>query len=78
MTQTLGQRIREARTKRGLTQSALAQAIGAREAQVCNWERDKHKPAAETVASLAEALDKSSDWLLGREQGTAEPATAEG
>lgn len=62
---TIGQRIRDARTARKLTQSGLARAVDITESQtVSNWERGVQRPGLQTVDRIAAALDVSPAWLL--------------
>ncbi|WP_304458972.1 helix-turn-helix domain-containing protein [Alicyclobacillus sendaiensis] len=63
---TLGQRIRQTRIRRGLTQSQIAMALGVTEANISNYERDKSIPPSERLQKLAEVLGVSVDYLLGR------------
>lgn len=61
----IGQRIKEAREIAGHTQSSLAELMGINHQQVWRWESGKYIPEAEKIASLAKALNVSSDYLLG-------------
>lgn len=60
----LGQRIREAREKRALTQAQLAEIIGISPQFMGNLERGMSKPSLQTVFSLSRALDTPLDGLL--------------
>jgi transcriptional regulator with XRE-family HTH domain len=57
-TQALGQRIRQAREERGLSQKALAELIDRRQGAVSDMENGKTEPDATTLVLLAEALEK--------------------
>jgi transcriptional regulator with XRE-family HTH domain len=57
-TQALGQRIRQAREERGLSQKALAELIDRCQAAVSDMENGKTEPDATTLVLLAEALEK--------------------
>lgn len=63
---TLGKRIRETRIRRGLTQLQLAEKLGMTEANLSNYERDKIDPPSERLNQIAEILDVTTDYLLGR------------
>ena len=63
----LGNRIREARESKGLTQLELSAEIEVAQSVVCNYERGKKTPTLNTFAKIADALEVTSDWLLGRE-----------
>ncbi len=60
-----GIRIREARKRKGLTQIALGDLIGADGNLISRWETDKVIPSNPYVVKLAETLDVSSAYLLG-------------
>lgn len=58
-----GQIVRKWRTTRGLSQQALAVAVGMSAAAVTQWERDVVVPKRETAAKLDEALDAGGEVL---------------
>ena len=60
---TVGQRIRYARKKRGLTQKELADEIGVCLCNVSNWELDKHEPSIYCVWKVCKLLGASIDWV---------------
>lgn len=51
-----GERIREARGRRGWTQAALAAQLGAGVRTVASWERDEAKPQAQWIVRLNDVL----------------------
>lgn len=59
-------RLRSARQKFGLTQAELAERIGITEKQVNRIELGHSVPNSDTLALIADALNVSTDWLLGR------------
>lgn len=63
----IGQRIRAARTRRGLTQKALARRLDEFKDtnDISRWENGRHTPDLENLVKLAIALSVSSDYLLG-------------
>lgn len=63
----IGPRIAEARNAVGHTQAALAAEIGVHEMTVSRWERGLIEPCSGHLIALADALDCTTDWLLGRE-----------
>lgn len=65
MSATLGQRIRLVRIAQGWTQKALAQRAGITAPDLCQIEREHIEPRAFTLRCLAEALEVTSDYLLG-------------
>ena len=53
----IGRRIREARRRRGLSQSEVSQAAGITQASLSNYETGKRELPLSTVMNLAAALD---------------------
>jgi len=78
---TLGQRLRQARLARGLTQSALAESRFSKQ-YVSQLERDRLRPTVETLAWLAERLEVDPAYLAtgvdGRERERVESVVARG
>lgn len=60
-----GDRIRQARIEKRLTQEGLAKLISKSKQVISNWERGYSKPIDEDIAKLASLLDVSTDYLLG-------------
>ena len=54
---TYGQRIRKGREQAGLTQEALAEAVGVSRQAVSKWEADRSRPAPDKLACISEELD---------------------
>ena len=69
MQSTLGIKIKEFRTKKGITQEELGQLVGVTTQAVSKWERGG-TPDAEILPNIARALDVSIDALFGVEQNT--------
>lgn len=61
-----GDRLRKLREERGLTQRQLAERIDVRFPQISRYETGIFMPNAETLVTLADALDVNVDTLLGR------------
>lgn len=61
------ERLLELRTERGISQAQLARAIGVSCGIVCYWETDRSEPVASNLVKLADYLNVSIDYLLGRE-----------
>ena len=59
-----GQKLKEARQKAGLTQEAVAQAIGVSRQSLSNWENDRTYPDLGSVLRLSDLYGLSLDDLL--------------
>ena len=67
-TTAIGIRISEKRRSLGLTQEMLAEAANISAIYVSVLELGKKNMSAEILFDLAEALNTSTDYLLGREK----------
>ena len=61
----IGEKLREFRTRRLLTQDELAQKAGVSQSTIANIERDNAEPQFRTIRKLANALDVDPTELLG-------------
>lgn len=61
----IGEKLKEARTRRLLTQEELAERAEVSASTVVNIERDKAEPHFRTIRKLAKALDVDPTSLLG-------------
>jgi transcriptional regulator with XRE-family HTH domain len=61
----IGEKLREVRTRRLLTQDELAQKAGVSQSTIANIERDNAEPQFRTIRKLAKALDVDPTELLG-------------
>lgn len=64
--ETLGDRIRRFRKLKGLTQTELGEIVGISQRLMTYYETQGGTPSADLLARFAEALDVSTDMLLGR------------
>jgi len=62
----IGDRIKLKRKENKITQSELGKKVNASPQVVSNWERGYTDPNYDDVARLAEALNCSADYLLGK------------
>lgn len=67
---TIGERIRETRKSRGLTQRELGERLGLSYQSIAQWENDLRKPKFETIQKIADALGVSVSYLSGIENDT--------
>lgn len=63
----LGERLRQAREERGLTQEALADELHVSRQTVSNWERGKTLPDIQSLVGAASTLGMGLPELLGEE-----------
>lgn len=59
-------RLRQAREYRGLTQGELASRAGLQPSAVSHFETGNRKPSFDNLKLLADVLDVTTDYLLGR------------
>lgn len=74
---TTGKRLRLLRMERGLKQGDVARLVGIRHAYMSEIENDKARPSGEVIATLADVLHTSTDFLLLRTNDPGFPAPAE-
>lgn len=63
----VGKRLKELRMEKGLSQQDLGDAIGVTKVSICGYENGTRIPNIEKLACLAEELETTTDYLLGRE-----------
>jgi transcriptional regulator with XRE-family HTH domain len=61
----IGERLKEVRTRRLLTQQELAEKAGVSPSTIVNIERDQAEPHFRTIRKLAKALEVEPTSLLG-------------
>ena len=62
---TIGNRIKELRTSKNLTQEDIAKMVKVSKATISNYEKGKVSPPIELLIKLAERYGVSIDWLCG-------------
>lgn len=68
-----GERLHQARRRRGLKQAQLGAMIGVSGTVLSNWERGIRQPNVEAVTKLVKALDVSPDYFTADEQPGVDP-----
>lgn len=63
----IGNRIKEERLKRGMSQQQLGDLLNVTKVSVCGYENETRTPTMDTFIKLVEVLDISPDYLLGRD-----------
>lgn len=71
---TFGEKIKEARKTKGMTQKQLAEKIGAKHNSVSDWENNKNKPDPDTIELLCGVLDIAPNYLLAVSTSEFSPA----
>lgn len=71
----LSQRLRTARRAKGFTQEELAELVCTTKGAISNYENNHSTPPNDMLRQLADILNVSTDWLLGR---TDEPTSYSG
>lgn len=67
MSAIFGERLQEARLKKGLLQREVEEKAGIAQGMLSVYERGKYDPRLFTLVLLADTLDVSTDYLLGRD-----------
>ncbi len=62
----IGQRIRDLRKQKRMSQTELAKSAGVSQTTVTAWETGKAEPSSSAITSLADYFDVTTDYLLGR------------
>lgn len=62
----LPERLKNLRKKAGLTQKQIAEKLQVGQNSYSNWEKGKRTPIQPTIEKLAELLNTSPDYLLGK------------
>lgn len=63
----IGERIKELRKSKKMSQSELGKFIGVSQTTVTAWENGRAEPSSSYVAKLATFFNVSTDYLLGRD-----------
>ncbi len=69
--------IRKLRNEKQITQSELAQVIGKTQQAVSQMEQDRERISIESLITMADYFDVSTDYILGIEEKKPSPAKAE-
>lgn len=67
---TFGEKLVFYRTKKNMTQKALAEELGITPTRLNYWEKDKREPDVQMILEIAKALDVSANVLIGYEEET--------
>lgn len=67
MVYMMGQRLKEARQNKGISQIELARIVGVKPAEISQYESDKRTPRWGVLNKILDELNVSADYMLGRE-----------
>ena len=62
----IGQRFRDLRKQKRMSQTELAKSAGVSQTTVTAWETGKAEPSSSAVSKLADIFNVTTDYLLGR------------
>lgn len=62
----IGQKIRDLRKQKRMSQTELAKSAGVSQTTVTAWETGKAEPSSSAVSKLADIFNVTTDYLLGR------------
>lgn len=62
----VGERIRERRKNQQMNQQDLSERTGLTQSQISRYENGDNEPTGDALVALADALNTTTDWLLGR------------
>lgn len=63
----IGTRVKDARMELGITQEQLGDKVGVSKVSICGYEQGTRMPSISILPNLADALNVSVDYLLGRD-----------
>ena len=63
---SFGKRLLEARKAKNLSQEDMAKMLGTKGPAIGRYERDEMKPSIEVAAKMADILEVSLDFLVGK------------
>lgn len=61
---TIGEALRHARIAAGLTQQEVADRLGKKRQNVCQWETDTHCPRAHELPAVARAYETTASSIM--------------
>lgn len=64
MVKSIGERIKQIRQERKLSQVQFAQTLSVSQTVVTDWERDLRTPQAEMIVKISDLFSVSCDWIL--------------
>ena len=74
---TMGERIKALRKEYGMTQLALANALGITKGTVSTWENNSRTPGFETLSKLSDIFQRSIENIMGKSDDATPPVRDE-
>jgi transcriptional regulator with XRE-family HTH domain len=65
---TFGDRLKELREEKGLTQGALGEMLNVKDTSISNWENGRRFPDKETLVKMANIFNVTTDYLLNNSE----------
>ena len=65
--ENFGEKLKELRAEKGLTQKQLAEQIDSAQSAIYYWESNKQEPTISALKKLCQFFNVSADYLLGLE-----------
>lgn len=63
-----GNRLKDLRLSKGLTQSKLGKLLGVTKASICCYEKETRTPPIETIIDMMALYNVTSDYLIGSDK----------
>ena len=76
-TVTIGDRIRKARKRKGLTQETMARMMGIANTTLTGYEKNNRDPKSDKLALIAQICDTTVDFLLGQTDKMDRPTSSD-
>ena len=67
---TMGERIKQLRKEKGMTQTDLAMTLNVTKGTVSTWETNSRVPGFETLNALSDLFERRLDYIMGRSDDT--------
>lgn len=68
MKKEVGERLKQARERKGLKQNRVANHLGIHNSTLAKYESGEREADVETLKKISELYEVSVDWILGRER----------
>ena len=63
---TMGERIKQLRKEKGMTQTDLAHTLNVTKGTVSTWETNSRTPSFDTLNALSDLFERRLDYIMGR------------